>query len=395
MPTQFEPFSPNLKQDPYSIYKYFRQNDPVHWGKPIAPKLMGTWYLFRYEDVVSFLSSPLFARASSKSKKSTEVDDSASSLRKRWLFSLDPPEHGQIRSLIAPAFKAKSVENYRSHISKRITEIITSISSPAQIDFVKDFAFPITTRIIADLLGIAEADLSQFQIWSKAIADGIALQNDPPVLAQADEATKQLATYFRRMIKERGTIDTQLLPKKAKEFLREEDLVANLVQFIFAGIESTSNIIANSLLCLFRFPEQHNLLRQNPELIPQAVEEFLRFESPTQTTAARTCLEKVTIGDREILPGQKVIAVLGSANRDEKVFINPEQLDITRELNPHIAFGQGIHFCLGIHLSRLEVQQVYKQLFQNYASIAPITSSLSWRSNWVIRGLHSLPIRLN
>ncbi|MEM1172293.1 MAG: cytochrome P450 [Cyanobacteria bacterium P01_H01_bin.35] len=394
MPTQFDPFSPNLKQDPYSIYKYFRQHDPVHWGKPIAPKLMGTWYLFRYEDVVSFLNSPLFARASSKSQKSIEVD-SASALRKRWLFSLDPPEHSQIRSLIAPAFKAKSVENYRSHISKRITEIITSLPPPVQIDFVKDFAFPITTRIIADLLGIAEADLSQFQIWSKTIADGIALQNDLQALTKADEATKQLATYFRKMIKERGTIDTELLPEKAKNFLTEEDLIAHLVQFIFAGIESTSNLISNSLWCLLRFPEQQKLLQQNPELIPQAVEEFLRFESPTQTTAARTCLEKVTIGDREILPGQKVIAILGSANRDEKVFVNSEQLDITRKINPHIAFGQGIHFCLGIHLSRLEVQQVYKQLFQSYASITLIPSSLSWRSNWVIRGLHSLPIRLN
>ncbi len=394
MLTQFDPFSPKLKHDPYSIYKYFRQNDPVHWGKPIAPKLRGTWYLFRYEDVVSFLSNPLFVRASSENQKSTEVD-SASSLRQRWLFSLDPPEHGQIRSLIAPAFKAKSVENYRSHISKRITEMITALSPPAQIDFVKDFAFPITTRIIADLLGIAEADLSQFQIWSKIIADGIAFQNDLQAIARADEATKQLATYFRRMIKERGTIDTQLLPEKAQEFLPEEDLIAHLVQFIFAGIESTSNLISNSLLCLFKFPEQQKLLRQNPELIPQAVEEFLRFESPTQTTAARTCLEKVMLGEREILPGQKVIAVLGSANRDEKIFINPEQLDITRELNSHIAFGQGIHFCIGNHLSRLEVQQVYKQLFQNYALIAPMPSSLSWRSNWVIRGLNSLPIRLN
>ena len=197
------------------------------------------------------------------------------------------------------------------------------------------------------------------------------------------------------MIKERGTIDTQLLPEKAQEFLPEEDLIAHLVQFIFAGIESTSNLIANSLLCLFKFPEQQKLLRQNPELIPQAVEEFLRFESPIQTTAARTCLEKVMLGAREILPGQKVIAVLGSANRDEKIFINPEQLDLTRELNSHIAFGQGIHFCIGNHLSRLEVQEVYKQLFQNYALIAPMPSSLSWRSNWVIRGLNSLPIRLN
>ncbi len=393
MPTQFDPFSPNLKQNLYSIYKYFRQQEPVHWGKPIAPKLPGTWYLFRYEDVVAFLSSPLFSRASSGSQKSAELDY-ASSIRKRWLFSLDPPEHSQIRTLIAPAFKATSVERYRTHISGRIAEILARFSPPAQIDFVRDFAFPMTTTIIADLLGGAEADCSQFQIWSTKIADGIALQHDRQVLAEADEATKQLATYFRRLIGERGTMESQLLPEKAQEFLTEEDLVAQLVQFIFAGIQSTSHLIANGLYCLFRFPKQQKLLQQNLDLIPQAVEEFLRFESPTQTTAARTCLEKVTIGNKEIFPGQKVIAVLGSANRDEQVLINPEQLDITREPNPHVAFGKGIHSCIGIHLNRLEVQQAYQQLFQRYASITPIPASLSWRSNWVIRGLQSLPVIL-
>ena len=394
MSTKFDPFSPNLKQNLYSIYKYFRQQDPVHWGKPIAPKIPGTWYLFRYEDVVEFLSSPLFSRASSGNQKSAEIDY-ASSIRKRWLFSLDPPEHSQIRTLIAPGFKATSVDKYRTYISERIVEILARLSPPAQIDFVRDFAFPITTTIIADLLGAAEADRSQFQIWSTKIADGIALQHDRQVLAEADEATKQLATYFRRLIKERGTIESQLLPEKAQKFLTEEDLVAQLVQFIFSGIQSTSNLLANSLYCLLKFPKQQKLLQQNLDLIPQAVEEFIRFESPTQTTAARTCLEKVTIGNKEILPGQKVIAVLGSANRDEQVFINPEQLDLTREPNPHIAFGKGIHSCIGIHLSRLEVQQVYQQLFQRYASITPIPASHSWRSNWVIRGLQSLPVILN
>lgn len=394
MPTQFDPFAPNFPQNNYSIYKYFRQQDPVHWGKPIAPQLPGTWYLFRYEDIVAFLSSPLFSRASSGTQKSVELDYAAS-IRQRWLFSLEPPEHSKIRSLIAPGLKVRSVEGYRTHISKRIAEILARFSPPAQIDFVKDFAFPMTTTIIADLLGVSDADHSQFQIWSKKIADGIALQHDRQVLAEADEATKQLATYFRRVLGERATMDSKLLPAKAQEFLPEEDLVAHLVQFIFAGIQSTSNLIANSLYSLFRFPKQQKLLQQNLDLIPQAVEEFLRFESPAQTTAARTCLEKVTIGNKEILPGQKVIAILGSANRDEQVFINPEQLDLTREPNPHVAFGKGIHSCIGIHLSRLEVQQAYQQLFQRYASITPIPASLSWRENWVIRGLKSLPVILN
>ena len=394
MNTQFDPFSPNLKQDPYSIYKYFRQNDPVHWGKPINPKISGTWYLFRYQDITTFLSSPLFARNSSKSQNNIKLDYAAS-IRKRWLFSIDPPEHSHIRSLIAPAFKASAVEKYYSHISKRITEILDSLSPPIEIDFVKNFAFPMTTTIMADLLGVSSSNRHQFAIWSKKIADGIALQHDKQILIEADKATKELIIYFRKEIEKRGKIESQLLSDKAQESLTEEDLIAQLVQFIFAGIESTSNLLANSLFCLFRYPEQLKLLQQNLDLIPQAVEEFLRFESPTQTTAARTCLEKVTLGHQEILPGQKVVAVLGSANRDETVFTNSDQLDITRKLNPHIAFGKGIHFCLGIYLSRLEVQLAYYQLFQHYKSIEPVPASLNWRANWVIRGLQSLPVRLS
>jgi len=314
----------------------------------------------------------------------------------------DPPDHTRLRGLVNKAFTPRAVEALRSHIDAIVASLLEKQQGKPSFDMVTEFAYPLPVLVICELLGVSEEDRGKFGAWSAAVAqslDNLGL-SDPDVIRRGNEAATGLTEYFRDLIKKRrgayvdDILGGLLAAEEQGDRLTEDELLATCILIFFAGHETTVNLIGNGTLALLRHPGELERLRARPELLPGAVEELLRFDSPVQRSG-RSILADVEIDGVVFPAGWRLNMLIGAANRDPAQFPDPDRLDITRpNAAQHLSFAAGIHYCIGAPLARLEAQLALGALLRFAPHLRLATDKPAWRSTFVLRGLASLPVVL-
>ena len=389
----FNPLDPEVVADPYPTYHRLRKEAPVYHSP------LGFWVLTRYDDVVSALRDPRLIKeplaAFVAARMGTPVPAMGVSMLDR-----DPPDHTRLRSLVSKAFTPRVVEGLRPKIQHIVDGLLAKVEANGSMDLIEEFAYPLPVSVICQMLGVPVEDSDRFRGWSLDIArglDGILLPPDSPIRGRSIESRRALGAYFRELIAERRAapradlLSSLIAVEEAGDTLNEEELLATCILLLIAGHETTVNLIGNGTLALLRHPDQLRRLREDPSLIGTAVEELLRFDGPVQRTA-RIPDADVTFGGTTIGKGELVMPFIGAADRDPAQFPDPDRLDIGRTDNRHIAFGWGIHFCLGAPLARVEGQIAINTLLQRFPKLALATERPEYRQSLTLRGLTSLPV---
>jgi cytochrome P450 len=378
--------------DPYPLYHRLRSESPVYWDEQ-----SGAWIVTRYADVAAMLRDPRFV---AQKPMFTEPEIAAlQQITERWMVLRDPPAHTRLRRLVNNAFTPRIVENLRPHIEQLVGDMLERVQTAGSMELIQDLAFPLPVWVIAHMLGVPPDRHEDFKRWSEALAN----LSEPPgvasfeALLETNEAMVEFADYFRALVDDKRRAPSEdllsalIAAEEQGERLSLDDVIANAVLLLFAGHETTVNLIANGVYSLLRHPDQLALLRQNPDEIKSAVEECMRFESPIQTTS-RQLGEDLTWGSHTMREGEIVLLVLGAANRDPEQFRDPDRFDITRTDNRHLAFGAGVHFCVGAPLSRLEAQIAIPMLLRRMPHLRIAEGPLVWRRWESWRGLEKLPL---
>jgi len=396
-------------EDPYPFYEELRRQGPVPYDRAT-----GDYWVLRHADAMSVLADRRLGKAALRARGPASGMEnlpwiSRTILRLRGvspqtiepmtntMLSSDPPDHTRLRSLVQRAFTPRTVERLRPHIEEIANRLIDHMGAHRQADFVAEFAFPLPATVIAELLGVPAQDRNKFRHWSQQMILGLDMTQPGRVRAAAGVAVVQLLKYFRDLVAARrghpadDLITALIAAEEAHDRLSVDELLGTCQLLLVAGHETTTNLIGAGLLRLITHPEALEQLRSTPSLLPSAVEELLRFESPVQRVP-RATMEDIEISNVRIGRGQRVIVGVGAANRDPTVFAEPNRLDLRRQPNPHLAFGQGIHFCLGASLARLEAQIAFGCALRRLTAIQ-LAGPPVWSSNKVIRGLRSLSIR--
>jgi cytochrome P450 len=394
----FDPLSPDYIRDPYPSYERLRRLDPVH----LTP--FGNYVVSRHADVSLVLRDRRFgkdfAERSSRRYGPEIMDEPVFRSMRHWMLQQDPPDHTRLRGLVVKAFTARRVEDMRPRIQQIVDQTLDRVEGRGHMDLIEDFAFRLPVTVICDMLGIPE---DHREVFYKSSRDGGRLLDPVPMSrAEIDDAnggSLMAQAYFKQLFdlrrREPGDdLTTQLVQAEEDgSKLSNEELTANIILLFGAGHETTVNLIGNGLLALFRNPDQLALLKANPALITNAVEEFLRYDSSVQMTG-RVALEDIDdLGGTPIPKGETVLCLLGSANRDSAVYPDhPDRLDIVRPHVRPLSFGGGIHFCLGAQLARIEAEIAIATLLDRLPDISPDDlDHPKWRPTFVLRGLKELP----
>ena len=389
----FNPMDPDFVADPYPTYHRLRAVDPVHQSP------LGFWVLTRYEDVVFALRDPRLAKEAIASFIAARFGMTPLGVGLSML-DRDPPDHTRLRGLVSKAFTPRVVEGLRPHIQRIVDGLIDTVAGDGAMDLIEDFAYPLPVTVICQMLGVPLEDQETFKGWGLDIArglDAIMLPPDSEVAQRSIAARQGLSDYFRALIAQRRAepradlLSGLIAAEEAGDKLSEQELLATCILLLVAGHETTVNLIGNGTLALLRHPDQLRRLRDNPGLIGSAVEELLRYDGPVQRTA-RIPSEDVAIGGRTIPAGEMVMPFIGAADRDPAQFPDPDRLDIGRTENRHLAFGWGIHFCLGAPLARVEGQIALDTLLRRLPRLALATDKPEFRQSLTLRGLTSLPV---
>jgi len=394
----FNPLSPDFIRDPYPYYERLRTTDPMHITAH------GAFLASRHADVSLVLRDKRFGKdyvdRTIKRYGPKIMDEPIFASMKHWMLQQDPPDHTRLRGLVVKAFTARRVEDMRPRIQQVVDQTIDAIIDRGHMDLIEDFAFRLPVTIICDMLGIPEEHRETFYKGSRdggRILDPVPLT--PEEIAQANTGNALAIMYFEQLFELRrrdpgDDLTTQLVQAEEDgSKLTNEEMTANIILLFGAGHETTVNLIGNGLLALHRNPDQLALLKANPSLITNAIEEFLRYDSSVQLTG-RTTLEDVEdLGGKRIPKGDTVLCLLGSANRDPAVYPHgPDQLDITRPNVKPLSFGGGIHFCLGAQLARIEAEIAINTLLRRIPSLRlDDAENPEWRPTFVLRGLKHLP----
>lgn len=384
---------PQFKANPYPFYARLRAEEPVC---RISAVFMKAWLVTRYDDAVMVLKDPRISK--NISSKMAYVLRFARPLADHML-NHDPPDHTRLRTLVSKAFTPRRIEQFRSRIQSVCDELLAAVPPGGPFDLVRDYALPIPLTVISEMLGIPKQDRQRFHTLTRgSIAIGAPTRiMDVPI---ALPYVWLLMRYFRKLFAERRAhprddlITAMVQAEDAGDRLTEDELMGMSILLLFAGYDTTVNLIASGALALLEHPRQRALFVEDPALTESAVEELLRYTSPVEFMPPRLAREDVTIGSVTIRRGELVSAVVGSANRDESQFHDPDTLDITRDPNRHLSFGQGAHFCLGAPLARMEGQIALTTLFHRFPGLrlAQPAESLPWRKLLALRGLEALPV---
>jgi cytochrome P450 len=389
---------PEVLANPYPLYHRLRSEDPVHWDP-----YLHAWVVTRYRDVVTVLTHFSADRAPSPEFFETlgapEVSPIAKVMVKQMLF-MDAPAHTRLRKLAAPAFTPARVRVLRDHIQEIATKLVDDIQARGDgcMELLADFAEPLPAIVTAEMLGVPAEDHPRLKEWSAAFAGMLGnFQHNPDRIGDVLGAAENLTAYFQKAIVEQkkrprpGLVHALMSSKVDGDRLTDEEVVANCIVTMVGGQETTTNLIGNGMLTLVRNPDQMERLRAHSEIMPSAVEELLRYESPSQQTA-RLAPRDVTLGGKQIHKRDAVIAVMAAGNRDPDRFPDPDRLDFDRPDNRHLAFGWAAHFCFGAPLARIEGQIAFETLLARFAKIELTGEKLVWRENLGLRGLKSLPL---
>jgi cytochrome P450 len=391
--------------DPYATYARLRAEDPVHWCEP-----WGQWVITRFEDVLAVNKDP--QRFSSAGWEKRFMAELPAEVRKlpnmqrhygtKVLSMTDPPEHTRLRRLVVRSFTPRVLEALRPSIEELVQELLDAVAGRPVFDFIEDFAYPLPAIVIARLLGAPDDARHDFMRWSKDIVDFVGTGHADSARALRNETTlREFRAFLEPVIQERRAHPRDDLMSilastgEDGDRLTDDELVSTCIVLLFAGHETTANLLGNGLLALLRHPEQLGRLREEPGLMPTAVEELLRYDSPVQRNR-RIALVDVELGRTTIRRGDPVMVFMGSANRDAAKFADPDTLDVGRAPNPHQAFGHGIHFCVGAALSRLEAPIALLALLERFPRLRPADDYVArWRPNITFRGLESLELAVD
>ena len=383
---------PQFKANPYPFYARLRANTPIC---PTTLLRQPTWLVTRYADVFAVLKDERFVK---DWPPRTRWLHRVSGPVTRHMLNKDGPDHTRLRTLVHKAFTPSLVERLRERIQTVCDELLNELATNRRIDLISGYALPLPLTIIAELLGVPPENRRRFHSLTRS---SLAASSSIGVLRSLPDQ-RLLMRHLRKLIElrrrdPRNDLTTALVQAEEEgDKLSEEELVGMIMLLLIAGYETTVNLIGNGALALIQHPEQRELLLKNPALADSAIEELLRYTSPLDLASQRFAREDVRLDSVTIPQGHVVIAVLGSANHDEAQFREPETFDIKREPNKHLAFGQGIHFCIGAPLARLEGQMALMTLFRRFANLrlAQPAESLRWRKSLIVRGLESLPVAL-
>ena len=391
---QFNPMDPEFVADPYPMYHRLRTDDPVHHSA------LGFWVLTRYDDVVAALRDPRLAKEAIASFVAARFGAPVPAMGLSML-DRDPPDHTRLRGLVSKAFTPRVVEGLRPRIQQIVDGLLDGVTARGSMDLIEEFAYPIPVIVICEMLGVPVEDHERFKGWSLDIARGldlIWLGPESEVGRRSVAARQSLAEYFRGLIAQRraaprGDLLSGLIAaEEAGDKLNEVELLATCILLLIAGHETTVNLIGNGTLALLRHRDQLQRLQRDPGLTASAIEELLRFDGPVQRTA-RIPSEDIVIGGRTIAKGEMLMPFIGAADRDPVQFPDPDRLDIGRADNRHIAFGWGIHFCLGAPLARIEGQIAISTLVRRMPKLELATAQPEYRQSLTLRGLKALPMR--
>lgn len=397
---KFNPFNQKFHSCPYPTYHDLRNLDPVHWSQ------IGVWVLTRYADIKAVLTDRRFAtdslpqRLGNKSKYVQNNQEGFEVLKQattKFLFFMNPPDHTRLRGLVSKAFSYAEVEKLRPQIKKTVDELLNEVVQKENIDLIADFAAPLPVIVIAKMLGIPTQDCPMLHEWSTNLSRIL----DPLLSLQEYQYLNEVVQKFQRYMydlileKEKkpkeDLISALISARDRGDKLKPEELSTICVQLFVTGEETTINTIGNGMMALLKHPEQMEKLKQEPAIISSAVEEILRYDSPVQFTG-RCATENLEIDGKTIKKDDRVLLVLGAANRDPAQFSHPDRFDITRCDNRHLAFGDGIHYCLGGILARIQAQIAINTLVQSLSNLTLSTERFEWRKNIYLRGLKSLPV---
>jgi cytochrome P450 len=389
---------PEVLANPYPLYQRLRTEAPVHWDP-----FLHAWVVTRYVDVVRVLHD--FSADRTPTPEQLErinlsaISPIAAVMVKQMLF-LDAPAHTRLRSLASGAFTPARVRVLRSHIQQIADTLIDAAMADQrrEMDIIAEFAEPLPAIVTAEMLGVPISDHRQLKDWTAVFAEMLGnFQHNPDHVPKVLRALEEMLEYFRERVRElrahprEGLINSLLTAEINGDRLTEEEVIANSIVTMVGGQETTTNLIGNGVLTLLRHPTEMQRLRDDPELIPSAVEELLRYESPSQHTA-RLAHKDVELGGRKIRKRDAVIVVMGAANRDPERFPDPDRLDLARKDNRHLAFGWAAHFCFGAALARIEGQVSFDTILRRMPHLALQQVPLNWRTNLGLRGLVALPV---
>lgn len=387
-----EAMSPAFREDPYPHYERFRGPDPL---LRVADTI---WFALGHAEVTALLRDPRLS--SDESRATTEIGKSGpGEVKSQSLLFMDPPDHTRLRALVARAFTPRRVEGLRGRTEAIAAELVSAMAAQrGPVDLIASFAYPLPVRVICALLGVPEADEAKFTGWSHGVARSLdpTVLRSPEIDAAIAEAKRDLGAYLGGLLAARAERpEDDLLSALAAvdadgDRISPREVVELAVLLLVAGHETTVNLIGSGMLALLRAPAELAILRRSPDRCAGAVDELLRFDGPVQITQ-RVATEDMDFAGAPVKAGDEILLVLGAANRDPAVFADPHRLDITRDARRHVAFGGGIHHCLGAALARMEAQIAFDALLTRLGPIE-LAGEPERRPTFTLRGLASLPV---
>ena len=389
----YNPLSAEMAQDPYPTYSELRTRDPVH-----RSRLTKSWIFTRHADADVILRD--YQRFSNDPRKGELTGRQRAALPSRDDFTmlfLDPPDHKRLRSLVNKAFTPRAIRALEPRIRSILNDLLDDIDDPSNFDLMETLARPLPVIVIAEMLGVPPKDRAQFKVWSNLRARMLEPTISAEERANGEVAARELDGYFRPIIEARladprdDILSALAHAEEASDKLTEREMLNMLRLLLVAGNETTTNLIGNGALALLRHPDQLEKLREDPGLIPTAVEELLRFDSPVQADFRRA-LSDCEVNGFPLRQRQSVMILLGAANRDPEAFEDPDRLDVGRSSGSHLSFGRGIHHCLGAPLARLEGRVFLEMLLERFSSLRLLDGNPAFHNNIVLRGLKALPV---
>jgi cytochrome P450 len=398
---QVDILSPQFKANPFPLLARLRAEQPI--CRITLPDKTPVWLVTRYEDVKTLLTDERFAKSRYNAltpeqlRKQPWVPPMFRPLE-RTMVDLDPPDHTRLRQFVHKAFTPRLIEQMQDRVQTLANDLLDAVARKGEMDLIREYALPLPMTIITEILGVPVQDRDKFHKWSKVIVAVDQFNANWRVIPAIWKFNRYLRGYFkaRRADLRDDLVSALIQAEEAGDRLSEDELLAMTFLLLVAGHETTVNLIGSGALELLQHPDQMNKLRRDSSLIKSAVEELLRYTAPVFMSTERYAREDVTIQGVTISRGEMTLGVIGSANRDETVFENPDILDIEREPNKHLSFGHGIHYCLGAALARLEAQIAINTLLERMPNLRLKGSpeSLRWRRSLILRGLAALPVEI-
>ena len=388
------------KRHPSTFYAHLREQEPLTYIGDFLG-MGNAWIITNYDDAIALLKDPRFTKdrrkLSSPGEGQAPGDENPFLALMMSMINVDPPDHTRLRGLVSKAFTPRMIEQLRPRIQQITNELLDAVQERGEMDLINDFAYPLPITVISEMLGIPKEDRRQFRTWTQVMVN-TGEQNLQESLRTS--AIGEFLGYIKSLLDEKrahpgNDLTSSLVQVEENgDALSENELISMIFLLIVAGHETTVNLIGNGTLALLQHPDQMHRLQHDPSLVPSAIEELLRFTAPVNLSDERWATEDISMHGKVIHKGDIVYAALIGANTDPHQFHNPEALDIARQENQHLAFGKGIHFCLGAPLARLEGQIAFATLIQRLPNLR-LTSDpeqLIWNNNPMLRGLRSLPV---